>query len=81
MGEPMSEVRPCRFTNKWGHSYKINVEKRADDHDSPIVCLALGEMRSVGCFYADAWAHLTPAQARELAEELEDAAREAERGK
>lgn len=73
------EGRPCRFTTKWGFDYDAHVELHAEEHDKPVVCLELGEMRSAGCFDATAWAHLTPAQARELTQDLEDAAREAER--
>ena len=46
--------------------------------DGPAVCVAVGRCRPVGCFDEDAWAHLTPAEARELAADLYEAARKVE---
>lgn len=42
------------------------------------VTLELGVMRNFGSLSADAWAALTPDEARELADDLRRAAREAE---
>lgn len=50
----------------------------ATDKDDPIVCIEIGYYRLMGCFDADAWAHMAPSEARELANDLMEAARKIE---
>ena len=71
--------RPCRFTELWGYPTEVSVENGQDGQPKKIVSLVFGEERGMFGMSEVGWRNMTPAEARELAEELEDAAREAEK--
>jgi hypothetical protein len=72
-------MRPCQFTQEWGYLTRVEVVNGEDRQTKKMVNLVLGEIRATMSFSEVAWSTLTPQEARDLAEELEDAAREAER--
>lgn len=73
------ETRPCQYTDTWGYHTSITVETGEEGRQPHhVIHLSLGEYRGMG-FSDEAWTILTPDQARLLAEELNEAADQAER--
>jgi hypothetical protein len=71
-------IRPCAFTQEWGYRTRVSVEDGEAGQPPKIVSLAFGEYRHFTLSEVG-WTNMSPTEARELAEELMDAAREAEK--
>lgn len=72
-----SGFRPYGFTEKWGYQTEVSVQPGEDGQPKKVVSLIFGEHRGF-TFSEIGWRNMSPAEARELAWELEDAAQQAE---
>lgn len=76
----LTEWRSCAWSQDQGYGTNVETTDGEGRYDgAKVVCLSLGETRGFGGFTEGAFSVMTPSQARALAEELIDAADEAER--